>query len=146
MEAERMPHGLPYMKPYILFVCVHNSGRSQMAKAFFDRIAKGKMVGLSAGTMPDERVNPDVVQVMYEVGIDISAEKPKLMTQDMVDGALRVVTMGCDVDGICPAVFVQTLEWSLDDPKGRIIDEVRRMRDEVQTRVDSLWKEVKDGY
>ena len=141
MEAHRMP----YKTPYILFVCVHDSGRSQMARAFFDRIAKGKMVSLSAGTMPDERVNPDVVQVMYEVGIDISAEKPKLMTQDMVDGALRVVTMGCGVDGICPAVFVQTLEWSLDDPKGRIIDEIRRIRDEVQTRVDSLWKEVEDG-
>ena len=130
--------------PYVLFICVHNSGRSQMARAFFDRIAKGRMVGLSAGTTPDECVNPDVVQVMREVGIDISAEKPKLMTQDMVDSALRIVTMGCGVEGICPAVSVQTLEWSLDDPKGRIIDEVRRIRDEVQTRVDSLWKVVED--
>jgi len=130
--------------PYVSFICVHNSGRSQMARAFFDRIAKGRMVGLSAGTTPDECVNPDVVQVMREVGIDISAEKPKLMTQDMVDSALRIVTMGCGVEGICPAVSVQTLEWSLDDPKGRIIDEVRRIRDEVQTRVDSLWKVVED--
>jgi len=132
--------------PYILFVCVHNSGRSQMARAFFDRIAKGRMVGLSAGTMPDERVNLDVVQVMREVGIDISAEKPKLMTQDMVDSALRIVTMGCGVDGICPAVFVETLEWSLDDPKGRTLGAIRSIRDEIQIRVDSLWKEVKDGY
>ena len=135
---------MPQTTPYILFVCVHNSGRSQMARAFFDHIASGRMVSLSAGTMPDEGVNPDVVQVMREVGIDISTEKPRLMTQDMVDSALRIVTMGCGVDGICPAVFVPTLEWSLDDPKGRVIDEVRRIRDEVQTRVDSLWKEVED--
>lgn len=132
--------------PYILFVCVHNSGRSQMAQAFFDRIAKGRMAGLSAGTMPDERVNPDVVQVMREVGIDISAEKPKRMTQDMVDSALRIVTMGCGVEGICPAVFVETLQWDLDDPKGRTLDEVRRIRDEVEARVLSLWEEVQDGY
>jgi len=141
MEAQRTSHK---KRPHILFVCVHNSGRSQMARAFFDRIAKGRMVGLSAGTMPDERVNPDVARVMREVGIDISAEKPKLMTQDMVDSALRIVTMGCGVGGICPAVFVQTLEWSLDDPKGRNIDEVRRIRDEVKTRVESLWKEVEN--
>jgi len=141
VEAQRTSH---MRTPYILFVCVHNSGRSQMARAFFDRIAKGRMVGLSAGTMPDECVNPDVVQVMREVEIDISAEKPKLMTQDMVDSALRIVTMGCGIDGICPAVFVQTLEWSLDDPKGRNIDEVRHIRDEVKTRVASLWKEVED--
>jgi len=141
VEAQRTSH---MRTPYILFVCVHNSGRSQIARAFFDRIAKGRMVGLSAGTMPDECVNPDVVQVMREVEIDISAEKPKLMTQDMVDSALRIVTMGCGIDGICPAVFVQTLEWSLDDPKGRNIDEVRHIRDEVKTRVASLWKEVED--
>ena len=115
-----------------------------MARAFFSHIARGRMVSLSAGTMPDEDVNPDVVQVMREVGMDISTEKPRLMTQDMVDSALRIVTMGCGVDGICPAVFVPTLEWSLDDPKGLVIDEVRRIRDEVQTRVDSLWKEVED--
>jgi len=134
------------MTPYILFICVHNSGRSQMARAFFDCIAEGRMVGLSAGTMPDDGVNPDVVQVMREIGIDISAEKPKLMTQDMVDNARRIVTMGCGVDGICPAVFVETMDWSLDDPKGRSIDEIRRIRNEVQTRVDTLWEKVNDGY
>ena len=116
-----------------------------MAQAFFDRIAKGRMVGLSAGTMPDERVNPDVVQVMSEAGMDISTERPKLMTQNMVDNAFRIITMGCGVEALCPAVFAETLQWDLDDPKSRTLDEVRRIRDEVEAHVVSLWEEVEDG-
>jgi len=131
--------------PYVLFVCVHNSGRSQMARAFFERIAGGRMVALSAGTMPDEDVNPDVVRVMREVGIDISAEKPRLMTQEMVDNALEIVTMGCGVEGICPAVFVETVDWDLDDPKSQPLDVVHRIRDEVEAKVTALWEEVRSG-
>ena len=133
------------MKPYVLFVCVHNSGRSRMAQAFFNRIAKGEMLVLSAGTMPDEDVNPDVVQVMREVGVDISAEKPRLMTQDMVDNAFRIITMGCSVEGVCPATFVETIDWELDDPKGRSLDEIRAIRDEIESRVIALWEDVRDG-
>lgn len=132
------------MMRYVLFVCVHNSGRSQMAQAFFKRIAQGEMVALSAGTMPDEDANPDVVRVMREVGIDISAEKPKLMTQDVVDDAFQIITMGCSVEGVCPATLVETVDWELDDPKGRPLDEIRGIRDEVESRVTSLWEDMQD--
>src|SRR4030066_649906 len=99
----------------ILFVCVHNAGRSQMAEAFFNQMAKGKVKGFSAGTQPADKVNPVVVEAMREVGIDISHQKPKLLTPEMLENVDRVITMGCSVEKACPASFVPTEDWELED-------------------------------
>ncbi len=122
----------------ILFVCVHNAGRSQMAAAFFNQMAKGKAKGFSAGTQPTDKVNPVVVAAMREVGIDISRRKPKLLTLEMLEGVERVITMGCGVEGVCPASFVPTEDWQLEDPEGKPIDIVRRIRDEIKAKVEEL--------
>ena len=119
----------------VLFVCVGNSGRSQMAEAFFNQAAGGKARAISAGTKPAAAVDPRTVEVMREVGIDMSTAKPKALTMEMLDQADRVVTMGCGVEGVCPASFVETEDWQLEDPKGKPIEDVRRIRDEIRTRV-----------
>ena len=128
--------------PYVLFVCVHNSGRSQMARAFFDSVSDGTILARSAGTKPDEGVNTAVVQAMAEVGIDISSATPQLLTLEMVSGALKIVTMGCGVEEVCPVFFVETVDWGIDDPKGRTMQDVRRIRDEIDAKVASLWHEL----
>jgi arsenate reductase (thioredoxin) len=123
-----------------LFVCVHNAGRSQMAEAF----AKG--LGLnatSAGTMPTEAVNPVVVKAMKEKGIDISSAKPKLLTTEMINRSTHVFTMGCSVEEVCPRPMLarmqkKLVDWKIDDPKGKSIGEVRKIRDEVERRVAAL--------
>ena len=122
----------------VLFVCVGNAGRSQMAEAFFNQAAGGGVRAISAGTKPASSVDPQIVQVMREVGIDISAARPKPLTMEMLDRADRVVTMGCGVEGVCPASFVQTEDWQLEDPKGKPIEDVRRIRDEIRARVTRL--------
>ena len=132
--------------PYVLFVCVHNSGRSQMARAFFDSISDGTILAQSAGTMPDEEVNPDVIQVMAEVGIDVGVQRPRLLTQEMVAGALEIVTMGCGVEEVCPVVFGETVDWGVDDPKGRTLQDVRMIRDKINAEVGTLWRELSDAH
>jgi len=122
----------------VLFVCVGNSGRSQMAEAFFNQAAGDKARAMSAGTKPASAVDPQIVQVMREVGIDISAARPKPLTMEMLDRADRVVTMGCGTEGVCPASFVETEDWQLEDPKGKSLEEVRRIRDEIKARVTRL--------
>ena len=122
----------------VLFVCVHNAGRSQMAEAFFNQMAKGKAKGFSAGTQPADKVNPVVVAAMREVGIDISRQKPKLLTLEMLESVDRVITMGCGAEGVCPASFVPTEDWQLEDPEGKPIERVRQIRDEVKARVEEL--------
>ncbi len=127
----------------VLFICVHNSGRSQMAEAFFNQMAKGKAVAISAGTEPGSGVNPVVVQAMREVGIDISGRKPKLLTQEMVENADLAITMGCmDEAKSCPAAFVPGEDWGLPDPHGKPIEEVRPIRDEIKRRVEILIKRI----
>ena len=126
----------------VLFVCVHNSGRSQMAAAFMERLANGVVAVDSAGTVPSDAVNPVVVDAMREKGIDVSEGKPKLLTQDMADAADRIITMGCSIEEACPATFVPTEDWGLEDPAGKAIDEVRAIRDEVQVRVKRLLAEL----
>ena len=128
--------------PTVLFVCVHNSGRSQMAEAFFNQLAKGKAQALSAGTDPADAVDSTVVAVMQEVGIDMSGNKPKLLTRDMLEHADMVVTMGCGVEGVCPATFIETMKWQLEDPEGKPLPEVRRIRDETKTRVVELLRKI----
>ncbi len=122
----------------VLFVCVGNSGRSQMAEAFLNDLVNGKARAISAGTKPASAVDPRTIEVMREVGIDISAARPKALTMEMLEQADRVVTMGCGTEGVCPASFVETEDWQLEDPKGKSLEEVRRIRDEIKTRVTRL--------
>ncbi len=128
----------------VLFVCVHNSGRSQMAEAFFSQLAMGAAQAFSAGTQPADKVNPVVVEAMREVGIDISNNKPKGLTMDMVEKADRMITMGCgaEAEAVCPTSFIQTEDWALEDPKGKSLEQVRKIRDEIRDRVMGLLKEM----
>jgi len=110
-----------------------------MAEAFANHLGKGKMVALSAGVMPADRVNSVVVEVMMEKGIDISGNRPKLLTKNMAEGADLIVTMGCSVEEVCPAPLLgNVVDWGLEDPKGKPIDEVRGIRDEIERRVLQL--------
>jgi protein-tyrosine-phosphatase len=97
----------------VLFICVHNSGRSQMAEAFFNRLAKGRAKAISAGSQPADQVNPTVVKVMQEVDIDISQNKPRLLTLEMMEGIDKAITMGCE--NSCPLTTVETQDWALED-------------------------------
>ena len=128
----------------ILFVCVHNAGRSMMAEAFFNQMAKGKAQAYSAGTQPADKVNPVVAEAMKEIGIDISGNKPKALTLEMVEQADRMITMGCgdDAAGLCPAKIIETEDWALDDPKGKSLEQVREIRDEIKARVTKLLTEI----
>jgi len=128
----------------ILFVCVHNSGRSQMAEAFFNQLAKGKAQALSAGTQPADKVNPLVVEAMKEIGIDISGNEPKALTIEMVEKADRMITMGCGAEAgaVCPASFIETEDWALEDPKGKSLEQVRKIREEIKKRVTRLLSEL----
>ena len=128
----------------VVFVCVHNSGRSQMAEAFFNQIAEGKATAISAGTQPGDKVHPVVVEAMKEVGIDLSGNKPKMLTLEMIEKADKMITMGCGADagGLCPAGFVETEDWALEDPKGKPISEVRIIRDEIKRRVSVLLAKI----
>jgi len=129
----------------VLFVCVHNLGRSQIAEAFFNQLAKGEAFAISAGTQPADKVNPVVVEAMREIGIDISGNKPKALTMDMVEKADRMITMGCgaEAEDTCPASFIETEDWALEDPKGKSLEQVRKIRDEIKGRVIRLLKELK---
>jgi arsenate reductase (thioredoxin) len=124
----------------VLFICVHNSGRSQMAEAFFNQMAQGKAKAISAGSQPANKVNPTVVEAMREVGIDISRNQPKLLTLEMMKGITLAITMGCE--NACPYTTAETRDWALEDPKDKPVEEVRRIRDEIKTRVSDLIKEL----
>lgn len=113
-----------------------------MAKGFFNARAKDKSFADSAGTKPSVGVNPVVVKAMCEVGIDISREKPKLLTLELMDKFDRVITMGCSIEESCPASFLPTEDWSLDDPEGKPIEDVRRIRDEIKVKIDVLTDEL----
>ncbi len=131
----------------ILYVCVHNAGRSQMAEALTNHLAALRKLDVraeSAGTVAGERINPMAAQAMAEIGIEMSGHRPKQLTQEMADRADRIITMGCGVDAdACPARFMVTEDWGLDDPAGQPIEAVRRIRDEIKTRVDALLDECK---
>ena len=127
--------------PTVLFVCVHNAGRSQMAAAFLRHLADGAAHAESAGSAPAETVNPAVVEAMAEVGIDVSGAVPRLLTDDLAAQADVVVTMGCG--DVCPAVpGVQRVDWALDDPAGKGVAAVRPIRDEIERRVRDLLAEL----
>jgi len=124
-------------KPSVLFVCVHNAGRSQMAAAWLTHLAGDRVEVRSAGSNPGAGVNPAAVQAMAEVGIDISAERPKLLTTDAVEASDVVITMGCG--DACP-VFPgkRYLDWDLTDPAGKTLDQIRPIRDNIDQRVREL--------
>jgi arsenate reductase (thioredoxin) len=128
---------------HVLFVCLHNAGRSQMSQALFERAADGRHTADSAGTTPADRVHPEVVGVMRELGIDLAERKPRLLTRELAQQADVVVTMGCGDQ--CPFIPGRRyIDWDLPDPKGMPIDEVRTTRDEISRRVDQLVEEL-DG-
>lgn len=121
----------------VIFACVHNAGRSQMAAAFFNQLAPAGARAISAGTNPGARVHPEVVEVMREVGIDLSAAVPRKLTAELAGDAELLITMGCGDE--CPVVpGLRRDDWPLEDPKGRSLDEVRRIRDEIRGRVEKL--------
>jgi arsenate reductase len=128
-------------KPTVLFLCTHNAGRSQMALGYFARLAGDRAVAYSGGSEPADQVNPAAVQVMAEVGIDITSQQPKRWTQEMVEEADVVVSMGCG--DACPFIPGRRYEdWVLPDPAGKPIDEVRPVRDEIERRVRRLLTEL----
>ncbi len=127
----------------VLFVCLHNAGRSQMSAALFDRAAQGRHHALSAGSEADPagRVHPEVVEVMRELGIDLSDRRPQRLSAELAAQADVVVTMGCG--DACPYIpGKRYVDWELPDPKGRPVDEVRRIRDEIADRVEDLVAEL----
>jgi arsenate reductase len=127
--------------PEVLYVCVHNAGRSQMAAVLTQRLGGDRVRVRSAGSAPGEHVHPVVVEAMREIGIDLGAEFPKLLTPDAVRAAGVVVTMGCG--DACPVFPGKSYrDWKVDDPKGRSIEDVRRIRDEIRRRVESLLDEL----
>jgi len=115
-----------------------------MAEAFFNHMAKGKARAFSAGTQPSDEVNPVVVEAMKEVGIDISDNKPRVLTMDMAEKADRMITMGCgtEAEAVCPASFIETEDWALEDPEGKPLEQVRKIRDEIKERVIKLLNEL----
>jgi len=115
-----------------------------MAEAIFNHFSKGKAFATSAGTQPYNEIDPTVVNAMKEIGIDISDNKPKALTIQMLEEADRVVTMGCGVEGVCPATFTETEDWGLEDPKGEPIEKVRGIRDVIKEKVIRLLEDMGD--
>lgn len=129
-------------RPEVLFVCVHNAGRSQMAAALLDHHARGEVVVRSAGSEPADRINPAVVEAMAELGLDISKEFPKPLSDDAVEAADVVITMGCG--DACPFYpGKRYLDWQLDDPAGQSVESVRAIRDDIDRRVRGLLDELR---
>ncbi len=129
--------------PSVLFVCVHNAGRSQMAAAFLHNLAGDRIEVLSAGSAPADHINPAAVEAMLEVGIDMSAASPKILTEDAVRASDVVITMGCgDACTIYPGKRYE--DWKLDDPAGKGVESVRPIRDDIRTRVEALISELTD--
>ena len=127
----------------LLFVCVENAGRSQMAEAFTKSYGNGKVEAMSAGTVPSKEVNPVVIHVMQEKGVDISKNKPKSLSTKMVQEADVVVVMGCDARDFCPTPLLKkVVNWELEDPKGKPIERVRHIRDEIERRVMKIVNEI----
>lgn len=130
--------------PTILFVCVHNAGRSQMAAGFAEALSDGAVQVLSAGSAPKDAINPVAIEAMAELGIDIAGNQPKVLTVDAVRESDAVITMGCG--DACPIFPGKRYEdWELEDPAGKDIETVRRVRDEIKNRVELLLAEVLPG-
>jgi protein-tyrosine-phosphatase len=128
---------------HVLFVCLHNAGRSQMSRALFERASEGRHGSEAAGTQPAERLHPAVPEAMAEIGIDLSERRPQLLTREMAERADVVVTMGCG--DACPYIpGKRYIDWDLEDPEGMPIEQVREMRDDIAARVQALVRELDD--
>ena len=131
----------------ILFVCVENAGRSQMAEAFFKKFTKNRFNVISAGTSPSSTINPMVVSVMAEIGIDLKNQQPQLLSSSMIENSKKTINMGCMDKESCPSLFVKAVDdWNVEDPKGKSINDVRKIRDQIKNDVlnllDSLENDV----
>ena len=132
-------------KKTVLFICVQNAGRSQMAEGFFRKYAPKEYEAISAGTMPVSEINPLAVQVMSEVGVDITGQKSKGITEDMIRNSSEVVNMGCMDKESCPTLFLQNLlDWNIEDPKDKPVEKMREIRDEIDQRVKELVASIKN--
>ncbi len=130
----------------VLFVCVENAGRSQIAEGFFKKYAPGGYRAMSAGTRPAGEINPLAVRAMKEVGIDISGQKSKIITEDMIRSSVRAVNMGCIDQSECPMLFINdVIDWGIEDPKGKSIEKVREIRDEIERRVRTIAKTLQSA-
>jgi arsenate reductase len=126
-------------KKTILFVCIENAGRSQIAEGFFRKYASEGYEPLSAGTKPVSQINPLAIQVMNEIGLDISNQKSKDLTEDMMRNSDKIINMGCMDKNFCPTSFIpRVIDWGIEDPKGKPIEQVREIRDEIERRVKEL--------
>ncbi len=133
------------MPENILFVCVENAGRSQMAEAFFRKFAPNRFNVLSAGTTPSSKLNPIVIQVMREIGIDMTHQQPKLLSDSMIKNSFKTVNMGCMDKDSCPSLFVKdVVDWNISDPKEKSLDDVRKIRDKIKSEVLHLIESLKD--
>jgi protein-tyrosine-phosphatase len=131
---------MPELKK-ILFVCVENAGRSQMAEGFFKKYAPEGYEAISAGNKPASQINPNAVEAMKEVGIDISKQTPKVLTSEIISNSFKNVNMGCMDKIECPVLFMtNSLDWNIEDPKGKSIEKVRQIRDEIEQKVKKLCK------
>jgi len=131
------------MPENILFVCVENAGRSQMAEAFFRKYAPNRFHVLSAGTTPSSQLNPIVIQVMKEIGIDMVNQQPKTLSNSMIENSFKIINMGCMDKESCPSLFVKdALDWNISDPKEKSIDEVREIRNNIKSEVINLIKSL----
>ena len=130
-------------KKTILFVCVENAGRSQMAEGFFMKYAPEGYESLSAGTKPISQINPLAIQVMNEIGLDISKQKSKDLTEDMMRNSDKIINMGCMDKNFCPTLFIpNVIDWGIEDPKDKPIEQVRKIRDEIERRIKELATDV----
>jgi arsenate reductase len=130
-------------KKIMLFACVENAGRSQIAEGFFRKYAPEGYESVSAGTRPVSQINPLAIQVMDEIGIDISKQKPKDLSEDMMRNSDKIINMGCMDKGFCPTLFFpRVIEWRIEDPKGKPIEKVREIRDEIERRIKELATDI----
>ncbi|EGP93211.1 arsenate reductase ArsC [Nitrosarchaeum koreense] len=133
------------MTKKILFVCVENAGRSQMAEAFFKKFMPKGFEVISAGTKPSDKVNPIVLQAMNEIGIDMKNQTPKTISQQIISESEKAVNMGCIDQESCPALFLKdVLDWQIPDPKGKPIEQVREIRDQIKSKVMDLIKSFEE--
>lgn len=127
----------------ILFVCIENAGRSQIAEGFFKKYVTSSYQSISAGTKPVSEINPLAIEVMKEVGVDISKQTPKIISEEMITQSTKIVNMGCMDKESCPALFLNNvIDWAIPDPKGKSIDEVRKIRDQIEAKVIEFVKNL----
>ena len=128
-------------KKKILFVCIENAGRSQMAEGFFRKYAPNGYESVSAGTKPTPQINPVAVEAMKEVGIDLGTQKPKMLTSEIIQDSVLSVNMGCIDKTECPVLFMKnSVDWNIEDPKGKSLDQVRKIRDAIEQKVREICK------